>query len=111
MRDDTHNDRQVFVVEAFPTYKNSGYTRLINWIDQEHYYPVKTEFYDRKNALLKTLEQTEQTLYLDKFWRAHRMHMQNEQTGKSTTLTWENFDFQTGLSAKDFNSKALKRFR
>ena len=111
LRDDTHNDRPVFVVEAFPTYKNSGYTRLINWIDQEHYYPVKTEFYDRKNALLKTLEQTEQTLYLDKFWRAHRMHMQNEQTGKSTTLTWENFDFQTGLSAKDFNSKALKRFR
>ena len=103
LREEDFNGRPTFVVEAFPTYENSGYTRVINWLDKAEYYPVKTEFYDRKNTLLKTLLQTGHTQYLDKFWRASEMFMQNEQTGKSTTLIWENFEFQTGLKDSDFN--------
>ena len=111
LREEDVNGRPTFVVESEPTYANSGYTRLINWVDQEHYYPVKTEFYDRKNSLLKTLQHKNYQQYLGKFWRASEMFMQNEQTGKSTTLRWENFEFQTGLKDSDFNSKSLKRFR
>lgn len=111
LREEDFNGRPSFVIESVPTYKNSGYTRLINWVDKAEYYPVKTEFYDRKNTLLKTLLQTGQSQYLGKFWRASEMFMQNEQTGKSTTLQWENFEFQSGLKDSDFNSKALKRFR
>jgi len=111
LREEDLNGRKTFVVESIPTYENSGYTRLINWIDQQEYYPVKTEFYDRKSSLLKTLEQRNHQQYLGKYWRASEMFMQNEQTGKSTTLMWEDYQFQTGLSDSDFNSKALKRFR
>jgi len=49
--------------------------------------------------------------YLGKYWRSSQMDMQNAQTGKSTTLSWENFKFQTGLTSSDFNSKSLKRLR
>lgn len=111
LREEEFNGRPTFVVESVPTYENSGYTRIINWVDKAEYYPVKTEFYDRKNSLLKTLLQTGHTQYLGKFWRPSEMFMQNEQTGKSTTLIWENFEFQTGLKDSDFNSKSLKRFR
>lgn len=39
------------------------------------------------------------------------MKMVNHQTGKSTDLIWDNFQFQTGLSDSDFNQNALKRAR
>ncbi len=55
LRDEELDGVPVFVVEAYPQYKNSGYKRLINWIHSDEYYPLKTEFYDRKNSLLKTL--------------------------------------------------------
>jgi len=37
--------------------------------------------------------------------------MQNHQTGKKTILNFEDWEFQTGLSAKDFNKKSLKKVR
>jgi outer membrane lipoprotein-sorting protein len=98
-------------IEAVPAYKHSGYTRLINWIDQERLVAVKVEYFDRKNSPLKTLEASEFTQYLDTFWRPGRMEMLNEQTGKSTILEWSDYEFQTGLTDKDFDSKALKRVR
>ena len=69
----------------------------------------KIDFYDRKNSLLKTLTYTGYKKYLDKFWRADVMHMVNHQTGKSTTLSWSNYKFKTGLTEKDFNRNSLKR--
>ncbi|MBX2825589.1 MAG: outer membrane lipoprotein-sorting protein [Gammaproteobacteria bacterium] len=111
LRDEEIEGRNAFVVEAYPQYKNSGYKRVISWIDQEEYYTLKTEFYDRKDTLLKTLVFSDYKQYLDKFWRAHNLHMDNHQSGKSTTLSWGDFEFQTGLTDADFNSKSLKRLR
>jgi len=101
----------VHKIESVPTYKHSGYTRLINYIDQDRLVSLKVEFFDRKNAPLKTLKSSEYTKYLDTYWRPGRMEMVNEQTGKRTILTWSDYAFQTGLTEKDFSSKALKRLR
>lgn len=101
----------VHKIEAVPAYKYSGYTRLINYIDTERLVPIKTEFFDRKNAPLKTLIVSDYEQHLGKYWRAGKMEMQNHQTGKSTTLSWSNYVFQTGLTNKDFRSKSLKRIR
>ena len=98
-------------IEAVPAYKHSGYTRLINWVDAERLVALKVEYFDRKNAPLKTLVASEYTQHLDKFWRPGRMEMTNLQTGKSTILEWSDYKFQTGLTDKDFDNKALKRIR
>ena len=109
--DDELKGISVYKIEATPAYKYSGYTRLINWIDQQRMVPVKVEYFDRKNSPLKTLLISDYEQHLDKFWRAGRMEMQNEQTGKSTVLEWADYKFQTGLTDKDFDSNALKRIR
>lgn len=111
LQDDKLDGRDVFVVESYPAYKNSGYTRLISWIDSQEYYPVKVEYYDRKDSLLKTLTLSKYEQFLGKYWRSLQMDMQNHQTGKSTTLSWADYKFQTGLTDSDFNSKSLKRLR
>jgi outer membrane lipoprotein-sorting protein len=101
----------VYVIERVPTYAKSGYTRQVIWYDQEHYRQVKAEFYDRKSSLLKTLVYADYQQYLGKYWRAQRMEMTNHQTGKSTTLAFTDYEFQTGLSERDFDQNSLRRAR
>jgi outer membrane lipoprotein-sorting protein len=111
LRDENFNGLDCFVVERIPVYENSGYTKQIVWIDKAEYRPQKLDYYDRKEELLKTLTFGDYRQYLGKFWRAHRWEMVNHQTGKSTSLEWSEFQFQTGLSDRDFNRNILKSVR
>jgi outer membrane lipoprotein-sorting protein len=111
LRDEELNGVDCFVIERFPAYTHSGYTRQIAWMNKEKYVAEKIEFYDRKNSLLKTLINKDYQQYLEQYWRANEMHMDNHQTGKSTILKWENYKFKTGLRDADFNRNSLKRAR
>jgi len=111
LRDETVDGRDSFVIERYPQYKHSGYTRQIVWLDKEMYQANKLEFYDRKNALLKTLRFQEYKQYLDQYWRPDLMKMINHQTGKSTILSWSNYKFKNGLTDRDFDKNTLKRAR
>lgn len=99
------------VSERYPTDKFSGYTKQVSWIDDQEYRVIKTDFYDRRKSLLKTLEMNEYKQYLDKFWRPHNMVMTNHQTGKSSILNYSEYQFKTGLKDSDFNKSKLKRLR
>ncbi|MGB2427683.1 MAG: outer membrane lipoprotein-sorting protein [Alteromonas sp.] len=109
--EDSIDGRAAFMVEQVPLDRNSGYTRQVVWVDQEHYYVLKIDFYDRKDALLKTLLLEDYRLYKDKFWRAHSSEMMNEQTGKSTQLIIDSLEFGVGLEDADFDSNKLRNVR
>ena len=109
IRDETINNIDCFVIERYPQYKHSGYTRQVVWINKQEYRPEKIDFYDRKNVLLKTLDYSGYKQYLGQYWRADSMHMINHQTGKSTTLSWSDYKFKTGLTDRDFSRNSLKR--
>ena len=111
LRDETINGQKTFVIEYYPTYKHSGYKRLISWIDQAEYRVLKTEFFDRKGELLKTLAYNEYHHYLGQYWRSHRMSMVNHQSEKTTELIWSNYQFKVGLDDSSFNRNGLKRVR
>lgn len=100
-----------FVIERYPRYENSGYTKTIVWIDMDEYRPMKIEFYDRRDSLLKTLTLSSYEKYLDQYWRAHRQEMVNHQSGKATVLEFQPYEFQVGLDDGDFVSSKLKRVR
>lgn len=109
LRDETLEGIECFVIERYPAYKHSGYTRQVVWVNKQEYRAEQIMFYDRKNSLLKTLNNTDYKQYLNKFWRPGKMHMVNHQTGKSTLLSWHDYTFKTGLTDKDFNRNSLKR--
>jgi len=111
LRDEACGEWNCYVVERFPAYKDSGYTRQVAWIDDQGYRVVKAEYYDRKKALLKTLVASDFKQYLDHYWRPGKMEMSNHQKGTSTLLEWSNYRFKTGLTNSDFRSQALKRLR
>ncbi|MCF6219284.1 MAG: outer membrane lipoprotein-sorting protein [Gammaproteobacteria bacterium] len=111
LKDELYDGRESHVIERIPTYKHSGYTQQIVWIDSTTLQALKVDFYDRKGALLKTLTNHEYQQYNDKFWRAGRMEMVNHITGKSTTLSWTDYKFSNGYTHRDFDKNSLKRIR
>jgi outer membrane lipoprotein-sorting protein len=111
LREEACGDWQCFVIERKPEYKHSGYTRQVAWLDKDAYRLVKVEYYDRKKALLKTLVVSDFNQYLGHYWRPGKMDMVNHLTGKSTLLEWTDYQFQTGLTDRDFRSQSLKRLK
>ncbi len=111
IKDEQLDGEDMFVFERYPVDKNSGYTRQVVWMDKSDYRERKIDYYDRKKSLLKTLTFSDYKQYKDKFWRAEEMNMINHQTGKSTTLSWSNFEFSVGLNDREFDRNALKRAR
>ncbi len=111
LRDDTLDGEAVFVVEQVPLDEFSGYSKSVVWLDQAEYRARKIEFYDRKNALLKTLVMSDYKQYLNKYWRPLTLKMTNHQTGKSTDLLVRDIEFGKGRTDADFDTNALQRSR
>lgn len=107
----TDTSLNCFVSERYPAYKYSGYTKQVGWIDTNEFRLHQTEFYDRKGDLLKTLKQLDYKQYLNQYWRADKFEMVNHQTGKSTSLSYDNYKFRVGLKDGDFTKANLKRQR
>ena len=111
LRDEAYGDLTCTVSERFPVDKKSGYSRQVVWRDKEERRVWKVEYYDRKNSHLKTLTLENYAQYLERYWRAGEMTMVNHLTGKSTVLTWTDFEFQTDLNDRDFTQTGLRRVR
>ncbi len=100
----------LLIVEQDPVDPKSGYTRrLVTYNKDKGYRIEKVEFYDRKNALLKTLTYSNYKLYKNKFWRAAVFNMVNHQSNKETRLDFSDYNFDANLSDEDFTQVALKR--
>ncbi len=99
------------VVERYPTYDHSGYTKQVSWVDNTHFQVRKVNFYDRRGDLLKTLSLSEYRKYNDSYWRAHKLSMINHQTKKKTDLLYSDYEFGTELSDRSFTKAVLKRVR
>ncbi len=107
LREEKCGALQCHVIERTPKYENSGYTRMVLWIDTKELRTFKIEYYDRKSSLLKTLNNSGYKQYLKRYWRAETGEMVNHQNGKSTILVSSNFLFGVGLKTSDFEPEAL----
>lgn len=111
IKEETVDGLSCYVLERYPVDRKSGYTKHIAWIDKQEFRNIKTEYYDRKGSKLKTFTGLNYKSYGENFWRADRFEMVNHQTGKSTTLTWKDYQFTKGLRESNFNSSRLKNVR
>ena len=111
LRDEPCGDFECAVLERVPVSKDSGYSRQLIWLDLAELRAMKVEFFDRRDANLKTLIVEDYNQYLDSIWRPSTMTMTNHLTGKSTVMLWTDFEFQTDLDLGDFTKTALKRVR
>ena len=96
-------------VEITPKNKKSGYSKRIAYIDLDEYRNYQVDYFNRRGDLEKILIFSDYRQYLGQYWRAHAMDMKNVQTGKSTTLEWDEYRFQSGLTVDTFEPKSLPK--
>lgn len=112
LTDETVAGRICRVVQLIPKdLENSGYSRILSWLDRDEYRIRKEEYYDKRERLLKTLSLEDYRQYLGFLWRAHRLRMVNHQNGKETDLLLSDFKFRTGLTERDFHQSNLQHTR
>jgi outer membrane lipoprotein-sorting protein len=109
IKEENINGNKSYVVERYPVDPKSGYTKQVVWYNQENFRIEKTDYYDRKGALMKTLSLLNYKQYLNKHWRASELAMENHLSGKKTRLLFENYRFKTGLKEQDFSQNSLAR--
>jgi hypothetical protein len=107
LRDEHCGELECAVVERYPRYENSGYTRQVVWWDKVQ----RIDFYDRKDVLLKTLKYNDYQEYQGDYWRPGSMSMVNHQNGKSTELVFSDWALGSGLSDSEFTASRLRRAR
>lgn len=111
LRDEPCGELTCTVSERVPVDKKSGYRRQLVWQDKDEFRVWKVEYYDRKDSHLKTLTLRNYREYLDRYWQAGEMTMVNHLTGKSTVLTWTEYEFRTKINERDFTRTGLQRVR
>lgn len=107
--EETYKSTLCFIVEKYPTYKNSGYTKIKMWIAKDTYLPIRYEFTDRKHSLLKVQYFEGWQKYDKGFYRFKKIIMENLQTKKKSILIVDDRKVGIGLKDKDFSKRSLQR--
>jgi hypothetical protein len=77
---------KVFKLEAKPNYKDTGYAKLIIYLNATKWRGERIDYYDLAGQRLKTLTNSKWTHQHNRFWRASRVEMSNHQTRKKTII-------------------------
>ena len=100
------NGSDCYIVEKYPTYKNSGYTSVKLWITKENFLLIRAEFKDRKKTLLKVQTFGKWKKYLGKTWRMASITMENVQSKKKSVLVFGDRKMGTGMKESEFSKRA-----
>lgn len=104
----TLEGKKYYKTISTPKSKYSGYKKQISYVGVKNYLLHRVEYYDRKGALLKvaTFSGYKKTKGV---WRIGKIEMKNMQNDKSTTIEWKKEKIKTGLKARDFHKRVLKK--
>lgn len=87
----------------------------IVWMDSAEYRLHRVEFYDARGDITRVLTVEDhrqvETADGDRYWRAHRLRMENQRTGAASELAWDEVTLGVGLSERDFDVERLGRRR
>ena len=112
--DDVYQGVPVYVLQVVPASaavrSSSGYGKRILMIDKSNFVSLRTDFLDAAGAPLKTISVSEvKPLDARGTWQFMRLEAENLQKGTHTTLVFENFEHDTGLSGELFTTGGLER--
>ncbi len=106
VRKEEISGRPAFVIESRPK-ASVDYIRRISWIDSERWIPLKEEYYDSRDQLLRvfTADKVEQ---LNGHWTVAVRTMKNVQTGHRTEVVFDNTKYDVGLTNDIFSERYLR---
>lgn len=105
------NGRKCYVLVSIPVKskaKDSNYGKRLTWLDQEYWLPLKIEYYDKRNRLIKTLTQGG-IEKIEGIWTATKLIMATPKNKSRTLMQYHNVRYNTGLQDSLFQQSALER--
>jgi outer membrane lipoprotein-sorting protein len=107
LREDVHDGQHVLVVEGVALDpQDAGYSKVISWIRDDIWMPVKVEYYDVRGDLEK-IQTNSRIEEIDGYWAVTKMEMENVQTNHKTIVEMTQIELNTGISEEVFTSEAL----
>jgi hypothetical protein len=92
------DENNYFVIDSFPntkvTKKESAYKYKRSFIQKEKFIVKKTEFYNKKDELIKTLTNSDFTQKNKNQWRPNRMVMNNNKNKHKTIIMVTDYTFE-----------------
>ena len=106
LRKEEFGGRPTYVIESKPK-TVVDYSRRLSWIDQERWLPLKEEYYDAGNKLLRvfTADKVEQ---VGKYWTVTARTMKNVQSGYHTEVVFQQVQYDIGLKPDIFTERYLR---
>jgi len=107
IREDVYEGQPVLVVEGVAVDpEDGGYSKVISWILDDIWMPVKIEYFDVRGDLEKIQTNT-RIEEIDGYWAITKMEMENVQTNHKTIVEMTQVELNTGIPAEVFTSETL----
>jgi outer membrane lipoprotein-sorting protein len=84
------------------------YKRKLAWIDKESFLPLKEEYYDAKDDLIRVFS-ADEFKPVQGHWTITRRTMKNTKTGHSTETVFTTIAYDVGLSEDLFSERYLRQ--
>jgi len=107
LREDTLDGSAVWVIESKPVEAGDSFARKLTWIDQARLLPLREEYYDAKDRLVKTFR-AETVEEVDGYVTVTKRSMTNELKGHRTTVEFSGIDYDAGIPDDTFTERALR---
>jgi len=101
------NGEDCWVVQATPK-EEEQYSKKVAWISKSRNIPLKINFYDEDEELLKTLTVL-QAKKVSKYWIIVKQEMKNVQKNHKTVIELTNLSVDKGLSESLFTQRQMQR--
>lgn len=107
LKEDKLGDNDVYVIESTPVEKYKGFSKKISYIDKSHYLPLKEEYYNKKDELIRvfTAEKIEE---IDGIITPTIRKMENVKKKRYTLVEFKGIKFNIGIEEKIFSERYLK---
>jgi outer membrane lipoprotein-sorting protein len=104
-----YEKRACYVLELVPKKpEESSYSKLKRWVDTQHFYAPKTEYYDRHGDLLKVLYASGFEK-IEGLWITKRMEMRNVQKGSKTVIITKEMQVNPEIPDRMFTTRQLEK--
>jgi outer membrane lipoprotein-sorting protein len=110
VREEAYNGRACYVIESKPKDSSYQYSRMVQWIDKDTKLSYKLELYNRRNALVKTVEMSDIRDVQGRL-TAHTTKMTSLAEGTSTTLFVEIIKYDDPIPESVFTTAYLETGR
>jgi Outer membrane lipoprotein-sorting protein len=98
------------VIVDTPRFANSGYSRIEEYIDMDILQPRKLVYFDHAGRPFKELELSDYRQY-GGYWRPQRSRMTNKVTGAVSTIEWQPYHLQAGLTEAQFSPERITEWK